>query len=133
MFDLHIYVGNILLYCLIQRISFPLFLPSLGLDVLIPCILGLCLAFTATCRLCLVGVSRGCSNYCSAWASHCGGLSCHGAWALGCMGPRSCGPGLSSCGSWALEHTGLRVLQHVGSHLPRPGIEPCPLHWQVES
>ena len=45
---------------------------------------------------------------CGVWISHCGGFSCHGAWAsvVVACGLSSCGSGalehrLSSCGSWA--------------------------------
>ena len=41
---------------------------------------------------------------CGARASHCGGFSCCGAWALGMWASGVVALGLSSCGSWALEH-----------------------------
>ena len=40
---------------------------------------------------------------CGAWASHCGGFSCCGAWAVGAQASVAVARGLSSCGSWALE------------------------------
>ena len=40
---------------------------------------------------------------CGAWASHCSGFSCCGAWALGARASVVVAHGLSSCGSWALE------------------------------
>ena len=40
---------------------------------------------------------------CSARASHCGGFSCCGAWALGTQASVVVARGLSSCGSWTLE------------------------------
>ena len=42
-------------------------------------------------------------SICDVWALYCG-LSCRGAWVLGCKGLSSCGNGLSSCGSWPQEH-----------------------------
>ena len=39
-----------------------------------------------------------------AQASHCGGFSCCGTWALGAWASVVAAHGLSSCGSWALEH-----------------------------
>ena len=41
---------------------------------------------------------------CGAGASHCGGFSCCGAWALGTRASVVVAHGLSSCGSRALEH-----------------------------
>ena len=38
------------------------------------------------------------------WASHCGGFSCCGAWAVAMRASVVLARGLSSCGSWALEH-----------------------------
>ena len=40
---------------------------------------------------------------CGAQASHCGGFSCCGAWALGAWASVVVACGLSSCGSQALE------------------------------
>ena len=51
------------------------------------------------------------------WVSHGGGFSCHGAWALRCMGSAVVASGLCSCGSWA-------QLLHGTWDLPRPGIKP---------
>ena len=110
-------------YTVSFKVSFPLFDLLLDWIFFNSMYFGLCHAFTATCRLSLVGVSRGCSS-CSAWASHCGGLSCHGARALGCMGPRSCGTGsqqLRLMGSGAHR---LTCPAACGIHLPRPEIEP---------
>ena len=39
-----------------------------------------------------------------AGASHCGGFSCCGAWALSVQASVVVACGLSSCGLWALEH-----------------------------
>ena len=55
---------------------------------------------------------------CRAQASHCGVFSYCRTWALGHR--------LSSCGAWA-------QLLRGTLNLPRPGIEPCPLNWQVDS
>ena len=38
---------------------------------------------------------------CGAWASHCGGFSCCGAWAVGTWASVVVARGLSSCGGWA--------------------------------
>ena len=46
---------------------------------------------------------RGATLHCGAPASHCGGFSCCGAWALGAWASVVVARGLSSCGSQALE------------------------------
>ena len=56
--------------------------------------------FVAARRLSLVAAS-GATLRCSAWASHCGGFSCCGAWALGTWASVVVARGLSSCGTWA--------------------------------
>ena len=67
--------------------------------------------------------------HCGAWASHCGGFSCCGAWALGVWASVAVARGLSSCGSWALEcrlsscGTWAQLLHRMWD-LPGPGIEP---------
>ena len=66
---------------------------------------------------------------CGTWASHCGGLSCCGAWALGVQASVVAARGLSSCGLRALERRlsscGARPqLLHGMWDLPRSGIEP---------
>ena len=75
---------------------------------------GLAIAFSLLC-----GFFCNCREWtllssCGAWASHCGGFSCWGAQAPGCMS-------FSSCGSWALEHrlTATVALRQVGSSLLR--------------
>ena len=62
----------------------------------------LCWVFVAVCGLSLVMASGG---YSSLWcaASHCSGFSCR-ARALGTQASVVMTCGLSSCGSWALEH-----------------------------
>ena len=45
----------------------------------------------------------GYSLRCGVQASHCGGFSCCGAWALGAQASVVVALGLSSCGLWALE------------------------------
>ena len=50
------------------------------------------------------GSPKGATVRCGAWASHCGGFSCCGARALGMWASVVVARGLSSCGSWALEH-----------------------------
>ena len=59
--------------------------------------------FIAVRGLSLVVASRGYLR-CSAWASHYGGFSCCGAWALGAWASVVVAHGLSSYGSRALEH-----------------------------
>ena len=59
--------------------------------------------FIAVHRLSLVG-RAGATLRCGAWASHCGGFSCCGAQAVGARASVVVACGLSSCGSWALEH-----------------------------
>ena len=54
---------------------------------------------------------------CSAQASHCGGISCCGVWALGAQASVVAACALSSCGSRP------QLLQGMWD-LPRPGIEP---------
>ena len=56
---------------------------------------------------------------CSAWASHCGNVSCCRAWALG-------HEGFSSCDAWASLLSGMWSL-------PGPGIKPDSLHCQADS
>ena len=46
----------------------------------------------------------GANLHCSMWASHCGGFSRCGAWALGAQASAVVACELSSCGSQALEH-----------------------------
>ena len=56
---------------------------------------------------------------CGAQVSHCGGFSCCGAWALGTQASVVVAHGLScsvACGIF-----------------PDQGLNPCPLHWQVDS
>ena len=65
----------------------------------------------------------------SVWASHCSGFSCCGARALGMWASVVVARGLSSCGSWALEHRlsscgALAQLLRGMWDLPGPGIEP---------
>ena len=47
--------------------------------------------------------ARGATLHCGVWASHCGGLSCCGSWALGAGASVVVACGLNSCGSRALE------------------------------
>ena len=71
----------------------------------------------------------GATPRCSVQASHCGGFSCCGTWALGTRAPVVAARGLSSCGSRAPE----RRLSSCGARaqllrgmwdLPGPGLEP---------
>ena len=66
---------------------------------------------------------------CGAQASHCGGFSCCGAWALGARASVVVACSLSSCGSRVLEcrlsSCGAQAyLLHSMCDLPGPGIEP---------
>ena len=56
--------------------------------------------FIAGCGLSLVR-RAGAALRCSAWASHCGGFSCCGAWALGMQASVVVACRLSSCGARA--------------------------------
>ena len=62
----------------------------------------LCWVFVAAHGPSLVAASRGYSS-CGVQASHCGGFSCFGVWALGVRASVVAAHGLSSCGLWALE------------------------------
>ena len=53
--------------------------------------------------LSLVAATGAYSSFCNARASHCGGFSYCGAWALGVRASVVVACGLSSCGSRALE------------------------------
>ena len=83
---------------------------------------------------------------CSAQASHCGGFSCCGAWALGVrasvvvahglqqllhMGSVVVARGLQSTGSVVVAH-GLSCSVVCGIFLDQD-LNPCPLHWKVDS
>ena len=66
---------------------------------------------------------------CGVQASHCGGFSCRGAWALGTWASVVVAHGFSSCGSRALEcrlsSCGTWALLLCGMwDPPRPGLEP---------
>ena len=63
-------------------------------------VLGICLCVWAfsSCD------EQGLLSNCGARASHCGGFSCCGAQLLGTWASEDVAWGLSSCGSWALEH-----------------------------
>ena len=58
---------------------------------------------------------------CGAQASHCGGFSCCGPWALGARASEVAAHGLSSCGMRACG-----IFLDQGSNL-------CPLHLQADS
>ena len=60
-------------------------LSSFWLLVIFQNLVLVCWDFAAACKLSQVEVSGGYS-FCSMRASPCGGFSCFGAWALGCMG-----------------------------------------------
>ena len=75
---------------------------------------------------------------CGAQAFHCGGFSCCGALALGTQASVVVARGLSSSDSRALECR-LSSVEHRLSCFaacgifPDQGLNPCPLHWQVDS
>ena len=73
-----------------------------------------CLGFS------LAAASRGCSPVGAAWASHHGGSSCCGAWALVPTDLSSAAPGLESPSPVAVMH-GLSCSATCG--LPRSGVE----------
>ena len=83
---------------------------------------------------------QGLLSSCGVRASRHSGFSCCRAQALGHAGFSSAAPGLSSCGSWALEH---RLNRTVVAHglscseacgiFPDQGLNPCFLHWQADS
>ena len=56
---------------------------------------------------------------CCVQASHCGGFSCCGAWALGAWASVVVVHGLSCSTAWGI--------------FPDQGSNPCPLHWQTNS
>ena len=67
----------------------------------------LCWVFVAACRLSLVAAA-GATLPCGARASHCGGLSCSGAWALGARASLVAARGLKLLrGMWDLPGAGL--------------------------
>ena len=88
-------------------------------------VLGLCRCMRALSSWQRVGATL----HCGARASHCGGFSCCGAWALGVWASVVAAHRLSSCGLRALE---LRLsccgawasLLRGMWDLPRPGLEP---------
>ena len=67
---------------------------------------------------------------CGARASHCGGFSCCGAWALDVWASVVVARGLQSTVSVVVVH-GLSCSAACGI-LPDQGSNPCPLHWQVD-
>ena len=68
---------------------------------------------------------------CGAWASHCGGFSCCGARALGTRASVVVAHGLQSTISVVVAH-GLSCSVACGI-FPNQGLNPCSLHWQVDS
>ena len=67
---------------------------------------------------------------CSAQASHCSGFSCCGAQALGMQASAVVACGLQSTGSEVVAH-GLSCSAACGI-FPDQGLNPRPLHWQVD-
>ena len=67
----------------------------------------------------------------SAWASHCGGFSCCGEQVLGSWVSVVAARGLWSAGSVVVVHgLSCSVLCRI---IPYEGLNPCPLHWQLDS
>ena len=64
-------------------------------------------------------------------ASHCGGFSCCGAWALGAWASVVVVHGLYRAGSVVVAH-GLSCSTACGN-FPDQGLNLCPLHWQADS
>ena len=77
----------------------------------------LCWVFIAVCVFSLQLRRAGTTLRCGEWASHCGGFSCCGAWALGAWASVVVARGLSSCGTRA------QLLRDMWN-LPGPGLEP---------
>ena len=91
--------------------------------------------FLAACGLSLVAVSRGYSLL-PCVASHCSGFSLQWLLLLRSTGSRHAGSvvvahRLQSAGSAVAAH-GLSCFVACGT-LPDQGLNPCPLHWQVDS
>ena len=80
---------------------------------------------------------QGLFSSCSVWASHCSGSSWCEAWALGARASVLGAHGLTSCGSWALEHklngcgTSLLAPRQVGSSWS--GLVPVSPAWWADS
>ena len=76
---------------------------------------------------------------CGTRAPHGGGFSHCRAWALGPGSSAAAARGFISHGSWVLEHAGFSSWAHgLGCSLargifPDQRLNPCPLHWQVDS
>ena len=64
---------------------------------------------------------QGLLSSCGAWASHCGGFSCDGAQALGCVGSAVEAPGLQGAGSVVHRGTWAELLHSMWNR-PRLGI-----------
>ena len=82
-----------------RKFAFLLFLINLFILFIFGCV-GSSLLRTGFLYLQRVGATL----HCSVQASHCGGFSCYRAQALGVWASVVAACGLSSCGSWALEH-----------------------------
>ena len=77
---------------------FLFFVVVVGFSGCVGCLL-LCAGFLQLWR-------AGATLHCGARASHCGGFSCCGPWALGTWTLVVAAHGLSSCGAWALGRVG---------------------------
>ena len=85
------------------------------MNYLFVCLFLVVRVFVSACGLFSGYCEQGLLSGCSAWASHWGGFFLCGAQALGCVGFSG---GLSSCGSWALEHR----LHSCGARAPAGGF-----------
>ena len=88
--------------------------------------------FVAACGLSLVVASGGYSSL----RYTC--FFCFGARALGMGASVVVAHGLSSCGSWALEHSSVAVTHELSCSaacgiFPDQVSNPCPLHWQADT
>ena len=73
----------------------------------------------------------GSALHCRAWASHCSGFCCCGAWALGARASVVAARRLQSAGSVVVAH-GLSCSVACGI-FPDQVLNPCPKNWQVDS
>ena len=79
----------------------------------------------------LVGASAGLLSSCRAGSSHCHGFSCSRAWAPGSRVSMVVALRLSSIGSIVLVHR--PSCSETCGIFPNQGMNPCLLHWQVDS
>ena len=90
-----------------------------------------CIGSSLLCACFLQLWQAGATLRCGAWASHCSGFSCCGAWALGTWASVVVARRLQSTVSVVVAHW-LSCSTACGIFLDQ-GSNPCPLHWQVDS